>query len=370
MKVEEFALERVQSLYENTVEINLSDSGVHPYDLKSLLPRAAIEALLSVELGYGWTNGSIELRTAIAKLYPNRTIDEVIVTNGGAEANFLLVTTLLEPGDHVVMVTPNYMQIAGWARAIGVNVATVPLRASERWRVDLDAVGRALTPRTRLITVCNPNNPTGAVMSGDEMGALVEIARSHDVYLHADEVYKGADLDGEERPSFGDLYAKSFVTNSLSKAMALPGLRIGWLLGPKEHIAQAWLRKDYTSITTGALSEVIATYALAPDLRRRILRRSREHLTRNVAILMDWIARTPGFSCTPPRAGGMAMVRYDLPINSTVLAHRLREQESVMVLPGDVFAMDGFLRLGIGAPQSRVIEALRRIANNISRGVR
>ena len=125
MKIEEFSLERIQSLYENTVEFNLSDSGVHPYSLNGLLDEGQRNALLDVELGYGWTNGAVELREAVARLYRGRTSDEVIVTNGSAEANFLMVMSLLEPGDEIVVFVPNYLQIWGWARAIGVTVKEV-----------------------------------------------------------------------------------------------------------------------------------------------------------------------------------------------------------------------------------------------------
>jgi DNA-binding transcriptional MocR family regulator len=229
MKIEEFTLERIQSLYENTVEYNLSDSGVHPYSLRELLTPEQQNQLLNVELGYGWTNGRVELRQAIAGLHPNRTADEVIVTNGSAEANFLLVMSLLEPGDELVVFVPNYLQIWGWARAIGVTVKEVVLREELGWTPDLDDVRKAVSARTKMMTICNPNNPTGSVLSRETMDGLVAIAREHGIYLHADEVYKGAELDQDEPPSFADLYEKAIITSGLSKAMALPGLRIGWL---------------------------------------------------------------------------------------------------------------------------------------------
>ena len=113
MEIEEFKLERIQSLYENTVELNLSDSGVHPMSLNDLLSDAEMRELQALELGYGWTNGAVSLRETIAALYESRTSDEVIVTNGSAEANFLLVMSLLNPDDEIVVFTPNYLQIWG-----------------------------------------------------------------------------------------------------------------------------------------------------------------------------------------------------------------------------------------------------------------
>jgi aspartate/methionine/tyrosine aminotransferase len=332
MKIEEFTLERIQSLYENTVEYNLSDSGVHPYSLRELLTPEQQQAALDVELGYGWTNGSVSLRQAVAKLYPNRNADEVIVTNGSAEANFLLVMSLLDPGDELVVFVPNYLQIWGWARAIGVTVREVRLREELGWTPDLDDVRKAVSSRTKMMTICNPNNPTGSVLSRETMDGLVTIAREHGIYLHADEVYKGAELEQDEPPSFVDLYEKAIITSGLSKAMALPGLRIGWLVGPAREIYASWQRKDYTSITTGAL-------------------------------LQRWVdANNDLFSFVPPKAGGMAFVRYAMPMNSTELVHRLREERGIMLLPGDVYGMDHYIRIGIGAPAHHLEAGLERLA--------
>jgi aspartate/methionine/tyrosine aminotransferase len=362
MKIEQFVLERTQSLHENTVELNLSESGVHPYDLRTLLTPAQIEELCGLELGYGWTNGAVELRDAIAALHNGRSRENVLVTNGSAEANFVLVMSLLEPGDELIIVVPNYLQIVGWARAVGVTVRTVPLDERNGWAPDLDAIRRSITPRTRMISLCNPNNPTGAVLGEAAMRALVELAAEHDLYLHADEIYKGSDLAGEEGPSFGDLYSKAFVTNGLSKAMAMPGLRIGWLLGPAAEIEAAWHCKDYTSITTGTISEYVARHVLKPDVRRRVLDRSKHILRENLALLDTWVRGQGGsFSYVPPRAGGMAFLKYALKINSTELLERLRVEKGVFPVAGDAFGMDGYIRIGIGVPRERLAEGLRRI---------
>lgn len=366
MRIEEFGLERMQSLHENLVELNLSDSGVHPFDLRTLLTPAELEALLDVELGYGWTNGSVELRETIAALHPRRGADEVIVTNGGAEANFLLVMTLVEPGDEVVVVTPNYLQISGWARAAGARVIEVPLDAGNGWRLDRARLEAALSPATRLVTVCDPNNPTGAMLPDDDRLHLVELAGQHGFWLHADEVYRGTELDGQERPSFADLSPRALVTNSLSKAMALPGLRIGWLVGPAPELYAAWQRKDYTSITTSALSETIATLVLQPERRARILARSRDWLRANRSLLADWLAANPRFRCALPQAGGMAFLGYDLPIDSGQFSQALRTDCDLLVVPGDCYGLERHLRIGIGAPPEVLEAGLRRISGFVA----
>jgi aspartate/methionine/tyrosine aminotransferase len=369
MQIEEFRLERIQSLYENTVELNLSDSGVHPMSLNDLLSGAEQDELLSLELGYGWTNGEVSLRKTIAALYENRGADDVIVTNGSSEANFLMVMTLLDPGDEIIVFTPNYLQIWGWARALGVEVKTVTHREELDWGPDLSEIASLITPKTRLITICNPNNPTGAVLSEEDMNALVGIAAKNNIYLHADEVYKGSELQGPEPCSIADLYDRAIVTNGLSKAMALPGLRIGWLTGPVQEIYAAWQRKDYTSITTSTLSEYVAEQVLQPRMRQRVLNRSKQILRENLALLTDWVGENSEFvSLIPPRAGGMAFVRYLCDINSTQLVHVLREKHGVLLCPGDVYGMDGYFRVGIGSPREHLEPGLERISNYLRSG--
>ncbi len=367
MKIEEFSLERIQSLYENTVDHNLSDSGVHPYTLNELLTPEQIDQLKDVTLGYGWTNGAVEMREAIASLYPGRTADEVIVTNGSAEANFVMASSLLDRGDEIIVITPNYLQIFGWAKAIGVSVKTSALREDWDWKPDLDEIESLISPKTKFITICHPNNPTGALLDLSDMEKLVELARKHDLYLHADEVYKGSELDGDEPPSFADLYSKAIITAGLSKALALPGLRIGWLVGPTDEIYETWRYKDYTSITTSALSEFITPIVLEPKKREQILSRSKSILRENRQMLVDWVANNPRFSLCPPKAGGMAFVRYEAPINSTELAHALRKEKSVLVLPGDVYGLDGYLRFGIGEKKEHLEAGLTQLADFMKR---
>src|SRR5438552_1522956 len=174
MKIERFEMERYQSTWENTVEFNLADSGVHPITLAALVDHSWIREVLAREqLGYGHTNGSEELRTTIAGLYHAAGPEHVLVTSGTAEANFLITWALLEPGDHTVVMLPNYMQIPGLARAWGAEAVSSWLREPAEWTPDLEELERLVTPKTKAIFVCNPNNPTGAVFSVDGLSGLV-----------------------------------------------------------------------------------------------------------------------------------------------------------------------------------------------------
>jgi aspartate/methionine/tyrosine aminotransferase len=353
MRVDEFAMERMQSTYENQVDFNLSESGVHPLTLGELVDDdASRTALLAEGLRYTQSNGTLGLRSAIAALYPGATTDHVQVTNGGSEANYITTWNLVEPGDEVVLMVPNYMQTRGLARAFGGVVKEWPLvqrGAPARWRADVDALGRLLTPRTKLIIVCNPNNPTGARIDADDLDRIGAVADRHGSWVLSDEIYRGAELDGRETPSLWGRYERAIVTSGLSKAYGLPGLRIGWIVAPPALVGKLWSYHDYTTISPGALSDTLARRALQPDRRAKILERTRGILTRNYPIISAWLDSHEGlFTYVPPDAGAIVYVRYAHGINSTDLVNRLRLEKNVLIVPGDHFGMDGYLRIGFG----------------------
>jgi aspartate/methionine/tyrosine aminotransferase len=360
MRIEPFEMERMQSTWENRVAHNLSESGVHPMSVEELIAPGEAEELLRQRLIYIQSNGTEALRTAIAGLYPGASAGNVTVTNGSAEANFVSVWRLVEPGDEVVMVLPNYMQLFGVVRSFGATVIPAQLREDDGWAPDLGALARAVTSKTRVILVCNPNNPTGAVMSEAAMREIATIAGRSGAWIVADEVYRGAERDGVETRSFWGLYDRLLVTCGLSKAYGLPGLRIGWVVSPVEEEEALWARKDYLTISPGALSDLLARKALAR--RPAILERTRSILRANYPVLEEWVARRrSSFHLVPPRAGAIAYLRYGWKMNSTELVTRLREQQSVLIVPGDHFGMDGYLRVGFGNEPEDLRAGLARI---------
>jgi len=357
MNIRIFDLERIQSLYENTVPINLTESGFHPYTLKELLSEEQLNMLMNTVLGYGQTNGSIPLRQTIANLYPNCTEDNVMVTNGTAEANFIACHTLLEKGDEIVMMVPNYMQIWGISEEIGCIPKRFHLREENNWKPDLEELESQMTSKTKMIVLCNPNNPTGYVLSKQEMEVIVEIAKKYDCWIYCDEVYKGANLDGVEKPSFYGMYEKVVVNGGLSKAYALPGLRLGWLAGPKEIMDDAWAYSDYTSITAGILSHKISEIVLKPGQREKVLSRNIKVLNENLQMTIDWAKQYDNLlEFVPPQAGGMVFIKYKFPINSTELSNWLRLEKGVFILAGDVYGMDNHFRIGIGADKKDLLK--------------
>jgi aspartate/methionine/tyrosine aminotransferase len=364
IKLEAFAMERLQSTWENRVEWNVSESGVQPLRVEELVDDpASLAALMSQALGYPQTNGTVELRSAIAAMYPGATPDHVEVTNGGSEANCLALMHLVEPGDQVVMMTPNYMQVRGLARWLGATVKAWPLiPGSGRWRADLESLSALVGNRTKAVLICNPNNPTGARLTAAEVDEICRIAARVGAWVLSDEIYRGAELDGVETATVWGRAERALVTSGLSKAYGLPGLRIGWVTGPPEVVDALWGIHDYTSIAPGAINDQLARMALAPARRDQLLGRTRGILRANYPILRDWLARRiPLVSHVAPEAGAIAFVRYHHAINSTRFIERLRDELSVLVVPGDHFDMDGYLRIGFGSDALNLSSSLERI---------
>jgi aspartate/methionine/tyrosine aminotransferase len=365
MKLEQFAMERMQSTWENLVDFNLSESGVYPLTPRELLEDSHLDVVLDQPLVYTQSNGTIALRSFIAELYPGATADHIQVTNGGSEANYLSVWRLVEPGDEIVLLVPNYMQTWGVARAFGGVIKQWPLvedTAGGRWRPDLDALQALVTERTRLIIICTPNNPTGAALTAAELDGIAAIASRHGAWVLSDEVYRGAELNDEDTPTMWGRYERTIVTSGLSKAYGLPGLRIGWIAAPPTFVGETWSYHDYTTIAPGALSDRLARVALDPARRPAILARTRRIVRENLPLIEGWLHdHAPMFAWIPPRAGAIVYVRYNYPINSTALVTRLRDEKSVLVVPGDHFGMDGYLRLGFGERPDYLRQGLDRL---------
>ena len=364
MKIERFVMERMQSTWENQVEINLSESGVHPMTVRELLDgEEDRERVLGTRLGYPQTNGTVPLREAIAAMYPGATAANIEVTNGGSEANFVTTWSLLEPGDEVVMLAPNYMQTWGLARAFAGRLTEWPLVERDgRWRPDLERLPSLLTARTKLLLLCNPDNPTGARLTGADLDEICRAAALHGTWVLSDEIYRGAELDGCETASVWGRSKRALVTSGLSKAYGLPGLRIGWVVGPPDFVENTWAYHDYTSIAPGALNDRLATLALAPARRAQIIERTRRILRENWPPLERWLgAHAADFSFIPPEAGAIVWVRYHRPVPSATLTTRLREEKSTLIVAGDQVGMEGVLRIGFGGPQDELFEGLERL---------
>lgn len=364
-----FKLERELGIWEHQVKYNLSESGVHPMSTAELLSNSPelIKEFLAVELNYPQTNGSIELREQIASTYSGATGQDVIATTGAAQANFTAILTTLDPGDEIVVMLPNYMQIYGVAKNLGLKIKTFSLKEELGWGFDIDEFHAAVSQDTKLIAVCNPNNPTGHIMTSEERNAVVTAATRVGAWILSDEVYAGAEHHTDVfTPSLWGEYDKVLAIGSMSKAYALPGLRLGWVVSNPEMAEALWARQDYITICPSILADKLATFALTPEVRKRILKRTREYARRGFSNLQSWIDKHSDIlSVVPPGAAAIGFVRYNRDISSSELVNRLIHEQQTFVVPGDYFGLDNYLRISYGLANDYVNEALRRIIKTI-----
>jgi aspartate/methionine/tyrosine aminotransferase len=359
-----FELEYYQSRYEHDVDINLADSSVQCVTTGEWLSDEEQQHVLNTPLYYPMVNGTTELRHAIAALYPGATERNVLVTVGAAQANNMVATTLLGPGDEVVVVSPGYRQMWGLALNAGCTVRELELRPQRDWRPDLDELDALVNERTKLVAVVNPNNPTGVAFTPDEMSHVAAACERVGAWLHADEVYCGTErAGGAETPSFWGMYDRVVCTNSLSKAYALAGLRIGWALADPDTVEALWRRHEYAVIAAAAPSMTMAAMALQPAKRARLLERQRALSREGHSVLEQWLAgRGKRFSVRPSVATAIAFVRYDLPLPSFEFAEHVRRTQSVLVAPGSFMGAEHHLRITLGYNAEKVRRALDRIA--------
>jgi aspartate/methionine/tyrosine aminotransferase len=361
-----FELERWQSDWEHTVEINLADSSVRAVSLGEVLggDPANLERLLGLSVHYPMVNGTAALRERIAALYEGARADQVMVTVGAAEANQIICQALLEPGDGVVAMEPGYRQVWGLAKNLGCDVRAFHLIEERGWRPDLDALEAVVDGRTKLISVVNPNNPTGTILTEREMARIVAIAERVGAWLLADEVYRGAERHtDEETPSFWGRYDRVLAVGSLSKAYGLSGTRIGWVVAPSDLIAALWRRHEYAVIAAAAPSMLLGELALAEPMRESLIARQRELTRAGWRVIENWIAtNTDVVSLGPSAATSIAFVRYAAARSSVEVADEIRRRASVLVAPGELLGGTQHLRITHGYPPEIVTDALGRVA--------
>jgi aspartate/methionine/tyrosine aminotransferase len=271
--------------------------------------------------------------------------------NGGSEANLLTLWSLLDPGDRLAFMVPNYCQALGLGTMFADAVDTFRLaREGDRWALDLESLDRAVGLATKVVMVCNPNNPTGAVLSEAEMEAVVEVAAKAGAWIVADEIYRGAEVDTDATsPTFWGRHDKVVITSGLSKAFALPGLRIGWAVGPPKLIDEVRARHDYTTLAPSMISDRLAALAMLPEVREAILVRTRAIIREHYPRLETWLhSHDDIFGWVRPTAGAIAYATYDLPVKSRALVDRIHEEKSVLLVSGDMFGLKKGIRFGFG----------------------
>jgi hypothetical protein len=368
MKIEQFEMERMQSTWENLVDYDMSESGVRPLTLRELTAMGFdLEAFLDVPLGYSQSNGTLELREQIAAIYPGATVDHIEVTNGTSEANYLIALSQVRPGDAVAMQLPNYMQMWGVARSLGAEVKTFRLRTEAGWEPDWEEFARAVTAKTRLLYLSNPNNPTGSVLSDAAMRRIVDRCEQTGTWLLSDEVYLGAEVRGPRTKSFWGMSDRVIVTSGLSKAYGIPGVRIGWIVGPTAFVEECWSQHDYITIGPNKMSDRIARVAVAAKNRERCYTRTGEILRHNIPIVRAWVdGFGGGLQWTDPVAGALALMKYASDTPSLTIADRVRLNQNTLIVPGTHVGIEGHLRIWLGGREDYLREGLRRIGAELT----
>ncbi len=370
MKIEPFALERWLTAHELHVEYDIGESGILPLtvaDLLALEPPAErdrlLQRLLDLPLGYSEAPGTLELRTLLAGTYAHCGPENILVTTGAIEANFLLFNVLLDPGHHVIAPYPAYQQLYSVPRALGCDVDLWHVRPENDFRFDLDELERLVRTETRLIVINSPHNPTGAILSTADLQRVYDIARSVGALVLSDEAYRWLTIpgSGDLVPPVYNLGPNGISVGTLSKPFGLPGLRIGWMAAPSEIVARCWAMRDYVSLSPGKLNDALAVLTLKH--RTKIFERNGAIIAANLASANAWIASHGGLlSWEPPRGGLLALLHYNLDIPSLHLADRLADEYSVMLAPGSVFGFEYCLRIGIGQEPAIFAAALDRVS--------
>jgi aspartate/methionine/tyrosine aminotransferase len=345
MKFTPNVLERRLSSVQSPVSVDLSGSCFPTVSLKDWLTPEEQQALFEVPCGYGTIEGSFALRSAVAKGYPELHARQVLITTGTAEANYLALWTLLEPGDEVLLVQPNYPQLPAVCRSLGASVRTVQLLPENRWQLDLAAITEVLTPRTKLIVLCDPNNPTGQRQDPVLLQGLLSLAEQANGYLLIDEVCHWACLT-ELQSEIPILQSPRLIrTGGLSKGFGIPGLRIGWLVGSELLIHQAISRHDHTTLAPSCLSDWLATCLLSDSERMACLQGSlKRTVLNNLNSLKDWEhGHQPQIRLDLPAYGAFALLRFRLPSSACVtgiaLCEALLARHGVLVIPGEDFGL-------------------------------
>lgn len=371
MHIEPFGVEIWMNEFETKCELNLAETCVESLTIAELLTLIGrndndLAALLPMKMTYGAIEGSDRLRHAIAALYAKQSPENVIVTHGTIGANALVHQALVSHGDHVVSVIPTYQQHYSIPASIGAVVSHLRLREELGFLPDLAELKAMAAPGTRMIAINNPNNPTGALMDRAMLEEIAAIARGCGAWLLCDEVYRGTDQKGNgTTDSIADIYEKGISTAGMSKAFSLAGLRLGWVVAPREIIDQVMIHRDYNTISVGVIDDYFA--ALALENSNKVLARSQAITRTNLAILSEWVEQEPLISWIKPKSGTTALLKYDLDMPSRDFCIALLQETGVMFTPGSAMEMEGYVRIGYANPTAILRQGLGRVSTFLAK---
>lgn len=354
----------MRDYYFNT-EIDISSSGVENFSFGELrqLFNITPDDLDRIVLRDSRTLGGPELRTAIGNRFANGNAERVMATNGSSEANYLIMRSLLNPGDEVVVLDPSYQQLFSIAETIGCRLKRWPLRFENSFRPDLNEARDLIGPETRMIVVNFPHNPTGASLTPAEQDQLIELAAAAGAYLVWDAAFAELTYDSSELPDPGEQYDRSITLGTLSKAYGLPGLRVGWCLAAPDVLESLVRLRDYTTLALSPLVEYVATSAIENGdvLVQPRLAQARHNLEQ----LLTWAKLNSEFvSVVRPRGGVCAFARLHGIADSEDFCRQLADKHSVLLVPGTSFNQPDFVRLGFGCSTAELTTGLSRLSEH------
>lgn len=351
MKIKTFKVERWMNNYEEKCAYNLAETCIDSLTIKELLelcgenPVDYMKNLADTRLTYGHIFGSPELKEEISKLYRNAEPKHAIPTHGAVGANNMVISTVISSGDNMLSVLPTYQQHYSIPESIGAEVRILNLNLENGFLPDMEEMRRLVDRNTKMITINNPNNPSGSVIPETQMRQIVDVARSVGAYVLCDEVYRGISEDGSYMPSIVDLYEKGISVGSMSKIFSMAGVRLGWIVTKDEELLELIKeRRDYDTISCGVIDDKLAALALAN--KEKIYERNSKILLKNRKILDDWVNKTPEVYYQRPVAGTTALVYYKKDMPSYKLCVKLLESKGVLFTPGECFEMEGAVRIG------------------------
>ncbi|MFF2479776.1 aminotransferase class I/II-fold pyridoxal phosphate-dependent enzyme [Paenibacillus sp. NPDC058071] len=352
MNLKNFLLEDYFDQHEFSTPYLLSQSDCESMTIKELLALepGSEEVFLNGWLGYSEVRGALPLRERIAALYDNGEANHILVHAGAEEAIYNFMQIYLEPGDHVVYMSPAYQSLYEVASSLQCNVSPWRLQqGDEGWLLDLDELPKLITSRTKLLVLNTPHNPTGYMLSDEELIKIARIAEEHGIFVFCDQVYKGLEWDGSKHAWFSDLYDNSISLGVMSKAYGLAGLRIGWIMTRNQSVYDKMVKyKYYTTICSSAPSEYLSIIALKNQ--DKILKRNISLVQNNLAIADRFFEQHKDyFVYNKPMAGPIGFHRLNLEESIQDFSADLINKQGVLLLPGHVYEMDGnYFRMGYG----------------------
>lgn len=371
MKIKPFAVEEWMNAWEVGAKYNIAETCVDSISMNELFELTGedktefLNRLCARRLSYGDIEGLPEFRKGVCGLYKTLNIENIVPTHGASGANHHVFYSLISPGDRVVSIMPTYQQLYSIPESYGADVQILHLSKENNYLPDLEKLRRLVTPKTKMICINNPNNPTGALMSEQMLREIVEIARSADAWILCDEVYRHLSQEDGWCPSIVDLYEKGISVSSMSKVFSLAGLRLGWIATHDMSVVKSCLsHRDYNLVSCGVFDEMLAAAALKH--RDKLLERSRKIVRENLQILGDWVGSEPHVSYVKPKAGTTALVYYDLDISSYEFCEEMYKKTGAFVTPGDCFEVPHSMRIGYAYGKQDLIDGLKAISEYIA----